>query len=134
MSRRNGEDIAFVSITAIDRLIEVRRLRNGCDSQPDRELAIGDLKAVRKLMVDYSYPDSGDSDESVRVLLLLEQLGVMETSSLGTVPARNKRASATAADIADILARHEELSFGQNRRSAGRHVLPPGRLFPRPAS
>ena len=125
MSDRNGEDTAFISITVIDRLMEVLRLRNVHDPQLDRELALGDLEAVRKLMVECSYPDSGDSIESVRVLLLLEQLGMMETSSLGTLPARNTRASATAANIADILARHEELSFGQNRRPAGRHVLPP---------
>ena len=133
MSRGNREDTAFVSITVIDRLIEVFQLRNACDPQPDRELALCDLEAVRKLMVDCSYPDSGDSAESVRVLLLLEQLGMMETSSLGTLPARNKRASASAANIADILARHEELSFGQNRRPAGRHVLPPGHQLPPPA-
>lgn len=130
MSHRNGEDTAFVSIAVIDRLIEVLQLRNVYDPQPDRKLAIGDLEAVRKLIVDCAYPDSGDSDESVRVLLLLEQLGMMETSSLGTVPARNQRASATAANIADILARHEELSFGQSHRPAGRHVLPPSRQLP----
>ena len=56
MSRRNGEDTAFISITVIDRLMEGLRLRNVNDPQPDRELALGDLEAARKLMVDCCTP------------------------------------------------------------------------------
>jgi hypothetical protein len=127
-----SEDIAFVNMGAIDRLTEVLTLRNADQPEPGREVAISDLQVVRKLLMRCALPITDDGDAAARVLFLLDQLGMLERTSLGTAPARQKRASATASHIADILIRHHELSFGGARRPIGRHVLPSG-LGPAPA-
>jgi hypothetical protein len=114
----------YVSLTAVDRLTEVLTLCNAENPESRRELAISDLHVVRDLMKYLTFPTSGTGWDSARALLLLDELGMLETTSLGTAAARHQRANAQAECIAAILRRHRELSVGQPRRGSGRHVLP----------
>ena len=116
----------YVSITAVDRLTEVLTICNAEDPESRRELAISDLHVVHEMVKHLTLPISGTGWDSARVLLLLDELGMLETTSLGTATARQQRAGAAAECIATILRRHRELSVGRTRRGSGRHVLPVG--------
>lgn len=117
---------SYVSLTALDRLTEVLTICNAEDPESRRELAIGDLHVVRDLVKYLTLPTSGTGWDSARALLLLDEIGMLETTSLGTVAARQQRAGAEAECVAAILRRHRELSVGPARRGSGRHVLPVG--------
>lgn len=116
----------FVSLTAVDRLTEVLTICNAEDPQSRRELAISDLHVVRDLVKHLTFPTSDTGWDAARALLLLDELGMLETTSLGTATARQQRAGAAAESIAVILRRHREMSVGPARRGSGRHVLPAG--------
>jgi hypothetical protein len=117
---------SYVSLTAIDRLTEVLTICNAEDPESRRELAISDLHVVRNLVKYLTFPTSETGLDSARARLLLDELSMLETTSLGTEPARQQRAGAEVECIAAILRRHRELSVGPARRGSGRHVLPVG--------
>jgi hypothetical protein len=124
MTLSDGGDLSgIVSLAAIDRLTEVLEMRNAAAPDPARERAIGDLQTLRRVLADCSYPVDDDGEDSVRVLYILEQLGMLERTSLGTACARKYRTSAASARVADILLRHHEMTFGASRPS-GRHRAP----------
>ncbi len=116
----------YVSVTTVDRMTEALTIYNADEPESRRELAISDLHVVHDLLKHLTLPTSQTGWDSARALLLLDELGMLETTSLGTAAARQQRAGAAAECIAAILLRHRELSVGPTRRRSGRHALPVG--------
>ncbi len=71
------------------------------DPESRRELAISDLHVVRDLVTYLTFPTSGTGLDSARALLLLDELSMLETTSLGTDAARQQRAGAMEPDLVD---------------------------------
>jgi hypothetical protein len=101
---------------------------NAEDPQSRRELAISDLHVVRDLVKHLTFPTSDAGWDAARALLLLDELGMLETTSLGTATARQQRAEAAAEPIAVILRRHREMSVCRPGADPGGTSFPPALL------
>ena len=104
----------YVSLTAVDRLTEVLTICNAENPESRRELAISDLHVVRDLMKYLTFPTSGTGWDSARALLLLDELSMLETTSLGT----------DAAATSEQTPKQNASRLSSAGTGAGRHVLP----------
>jgi RNA polymerase sigma-70 factor (sigma-E family) len=99
---------AIDSVT-LDRITEVLQLRNDADPDDARSDVLSALYQIRNMLM-HGAPVlcvEGEAEQAVisRVMSLMTEL---EKTSLGTANAQRVRSRATAARVADILARHEK--------------------------
>ena len=107
----------ILDIATLERIGEELRLRDAADPDPRRTEVIDDLRAIRNMLA-HGQGTVKDAAQEARLAGLLQELGGLELTSLGTTGARLIRAGATAGRVAGILDRHDQVRGAGSRSDA----------------